>query len=179
MMPHPEYTCMLAAVVLVWITENPYAAYSFSHSSSHILTLRVSFLVHSWTYHLHLVLISLSSLLLAHVFSNPSYLLFATKKHSIKCLFHLVRHAFSIERKSFKSQYTLHFKFYRIFVQYFVHEEECLFSLCSTKTTNPSQIIETLKVKATSIVWIFFCGRCIFYFFLINTKNEIMIKNST
>ena len=137
---------------------------NLSHSSSHIWTLRVSFLVHSWTYHLHLVLISLSSLLLAHVFSNPSYLLFATKIHSLKYLFHFVRCTFSIVRKSFKPQYTLLFKFYRIFVQYFVHEEECLSSLYSKKTINPSQIIETLEVKATSIVWLFFAA-CVSFIF--------------
>jgi len=105
-------------------------------------------------------------LLLAHVFSNPSYLLFATKKHSLKYLFHFVRYTFSIERKSFKPQYTLLFKFYRIFVQYFVHEEECLSSLYSTKTIAPSQIIETLKVKATSIVWFFFAAGVSFIFSL-------------
>ena len=43
------------------------------------------------------------------------------------------------------------FRFCRIFVSCFVHEEGCLSWFYKTSTINTSQFIETLKVKMTSL----------------------------
>lgn len=43
------------------------------------------------------------------------------------------------------------FWFYRILVQYFVHEEGCLSGLYNTNITHSAQFIERLKGKTTSV----------------------------
>ena len=51
----------------------------------------------------------------------------------------------------FHRQMGQNFWFYRILVQHFVHEEGCLSGFYSAKMMNPSQFIERLKDKPTSL----------------------------
>ena len=62
----------------------------------------------------------------------------------------------------------------RTLVQYFVHEEGCLSGFYNAKMINPSQFIERLKVKPTSVGMN--APLFLFLAFLQQQKKDVVLK---
>jgi hypothetical protein len=74
----------------------------------------------------------------------------------------------------FHRQMGQDFWFYRILVQYFVHEEGCLSGFYSANMMNPSQFIERLKDKPTSVGMN--APLFLFLAFLQQQKKDVVLK---